>query len=211
MYRNFTSRIVRVVWLVLLITSAGCATTKVPQSEQVSLEKAEIPAAVQSQYAQAVQQLEAGELAGAADLLEAFVKTNPDYVSAYINLGIIYAQQERDEEALVMLARCLELDSTNPVALNRVGMIKRRAGDFSGAESAWLGAISANPDYPYAWYNLGVLYDLYLQDLSAALEHYQAYQRLGGGEDGDATVARWIADLETRIGVQPQTARARGL
>ena len=108
-----------------------------------------------------------------------------------------------------MLTRSLELDSTNPVALNRLGMIKRRAGDFAAAEAAWLGAIAANPEYPYAWYNLGVLYDLYLQDLPAALEHYQAYQRLEGGGDGDATVALWIADLETRIGSHPQTALVR--
>ena len=210
MYPNFTSRIVRAATLVVLIASAGCATTRISQDEQAAVEVIEIPAAVQSQYAQAVEQLEAGELESAAGLFEAFVKAHPDYASAYINLASIYDQQERDDDALKMLARCLELDSTNPVALNRLGMIKRRAGDFDAAESAWLSAIAANPDYPYAWYNLGVLYDLYLQDLPSALEHYQTYQRLSGSES-DAAVDRWIADLETRIGSQPQTALARGL
>lgn len=209
MYPNFTSRMVKTASLMLMMAAAGCATTKVTKDEQAALEKVEIPAAVVSQYDEALNALQAGETDTAVALLEAFVQSQPGYASAYINLATLYTGQQRDDEAVAMLSRALEIDASNPAALNLLGMIKRRAGDFAGAEKAWLGAIEANPDYAYAWYNLGVLYDLYLQDLQAALEHYQAYQRLSGSDAQDAAVARWIADLESRIGAQPQTALAR--
>ncbi|MCJ7555303.1 MAG: tetratricopeptide repeat protein [Gammaproteobacteria bacterium] len=180
---------------------------KPAQSSLETLAEVEIPAEAQRQYGEAVAQLETGEFAVAAAKFEIFVQRYPDYAAAYINLAIIHARQERDDEALLMLSRALEIDSTNPVALNQLALLKRRSGDFGAAESAWRKAIDANPDYLYAWYNLGVLYDLYLQDLPAALEHYQAYQVLNGMADSDAIVARWIADLKNRIGDPPQTAQ----
>jgi tetratricopeptide (TPR) repeat protein len=209
MKANFTSRAVGVASLALLIAAAGCTTPKLAQNEQAAVETVEIPAEVQGQYGEALERLQAGDLDAATLDFEIFVQNYPDYAAAYINLASIYVQQERYEDALAMTSRALELDGTNPVALNRLGMLKRRSGDFAAAESAWRSAIASNPDYPYAWYNLGVLYDLYLQNLPEALVHYQAYQRLSGGAESDATVARWIADLESRIDSLPQTAQAR--
>jgi hypothetical protein len=60
------------------------------------------------------------------------------------------------------------------------------------------------PDYANAWHNLGVLYDMYLQDLAAAVDHYQRYQQLVGS--ADEQTSRWIADLQRRIGDAPKTA-----
>lgn len=207
MYQNSISKMARYGSLALLCVTAGCAMQKPAQSSLETLAEVEIPAEAQRQYGEAVAQLETGEFAVAAAKFEIFVQRYPDYAAAYINLAIIHARQERDDEALLMLSRALEIDSTNPVALNQLALLKRRSGDFGAAESAWRKAIDANPDYLYAWYNLGVLYDLYLQDLPAALEHYQAYQVLNGMADSDAIVARWIADLKNRIGDPPQTAQ----
>jgi tetratricopeptide (TPR) repeat protein len=211
MYQPFISRIARHASLALLLVAAGCAAPKVSQDLLEVPVAVAIPAEVQRQYDEALAQLERDELATAAGQFEAFVERYPGYASAYINLAIIHARQEQDEDAMLDLSRALELDSANPVALNQLGLLKRRSGDFAGAESAWLDAIAADPDYAYAWYNLGVLYDLYLRDLPAAVEHYQAYQNLNGSAEGNATVARWIADLKSRIGEPPQTALVRDL
>ena len=211
MYQKSISRIVRYGSLALLFVTAGCAAPGPSQNLQDGSAVIVIPAEVQRQYDDALAQLETGELTAAATKFEVFVQRYPDYAAAYINLAIIHAQQERDDEALLMLSRALELDSTNTVALNHLGLLKRRGGDFAAAERAWLDAVAADLDYAYAWYNLGVLYDLYLRDLPAALEHYQAYQRFCGVAEGDAAVARWIADLKSRIGGPPQTAQVRDL
>ena len=70
----------------------------------------------------------------------------------------------------------------------------------------------ADPEYAYAWYNLGVLYDLYLQDLPAALDHYTSVTSSVTGNAADEDAARsdrWIADLERRIGTPARAAQAR--
>ena len=211
MYQNSISKIARYGSLAMLLVTAGCAVQKTAPNLQETSAVVEIPAEAQRQYGEALMELETGEFAAAAAQFELFVQHYPDYAAAYINLAIIHVQQERDNDALLMLSRALEIDSTNPVALNQLGLLKRRSGDFAAAEKAWRSAIEANPDYAYAWYNLGVLYDLYLQNLPAALEHYQAYQDLGDSADSDVTVARWIADLKSRIGDPPQTAQVREL
>jgi len=207
MYQNSISRIALYGSLALLSVTAGCAMQKTSQGLQEAMAEVEIPAEAQRQYGEAVLQLETGEFVAAAAQFEIFVQRYPDYAAAYINLAIIHAREERNDEALLMLSRALEIDNTNPVALNQLALLKRRSGDFGAAESAWRKAIAANPDYLNAWYNLGVLYDLYLQDLPAALEHYQAYQILNSSAESDAIVARWIADLKNRIGDPPQTAQ----
>jgi tetratricopeptide (TPR) repeat protein len=209
MYPNFTSPIARFVSLVLLTIAAGCTTTGGTQLEQTASVEMEIPAAVQDQYEQALMQLEAGDDDSAAVQLEAFVELYPGYATPYINLAAIYSRQGRNDEALAALSRALDIDGSDPIALNRLGILKRSSGDFAAAENAWRSAIAAHPEYPNSWYNLAVLYDLYLQNLPAALEHYQAYQRLNLDSGSDADVARWIADLESRIGGPPQTAQAR--
>lgn len=205
MYQLFFNRLGRCFALALLLVTAGCAG---PQQSLTETPAATItvPPAAQRQYNEALEWLEAGEFEAAAVQFEAFVQRYPNFAGAYINLAIIDVKLERDDDALLMLERALNIDSSNAAALNQLGLIKRRNGDFVGAESAWRAAIDAHPEYAYAWYNLGVLYDLYLQNLPAALVHYQAYQNLTDGTDDDVTVDRWIVDLQNRIGAPPQTA-----
>ena len=82
-------------------------------------------------------------------------------------------------------------------------MLLRRNGRFIEAEAAYLKAVTASPDYALAHYNLGVLNELYLQRLDAALQHFESYQRLAGS---DKQVEKWIADLKRRVAANQRTA-----
>ena len=77
------------------------------------------------------------------------------------------------------------------------------------AERAYLKAIELEPGYALAYYNLAVLYDLYVQQPELALQNYQQYLALGA-DDSQAEVERWIADLRRRVSTMPTTARAEG-
>ena len=70
-----------------------------------------------------------------------------------------------------------------------------------------LKAITLEPGYALAYYNLAILYDLYVQRPELALENYQQYLSLEP-DDGTAEVERWIADLRRRVSATPTTARA---
>ena len=113
-----------------------------------------------------------------------------------MNLAIIHSQNGNDAAAQAEIDAALVLDPNNAAALNQQGMLFRRNGKFIEAEAAYLKAVTASPDYALAHYNLGVLNELYLQRLDAALQHFEAYQSLVGE---DKQVAKWITDLRRRV------------
>ena len=115
------------------------------------------------------------------------------YPGAHVNLAIIHTENDNDDEARAAIDAALALDPEHAPALNQLGMLLRRNGNFIEAEAAYLKAVTAAPDYALAHYNLGVLNELYLQRLDVALQHFERYQALVGE---DKQVERWIADLK---------------
>jgi len=97
----------------------------------------------------------------------------------------------------------LMIDPEHPAALNQLGMLLRRQGKFQDAEAAYTRAITADPGYALAHFNLGVLNELYLQRLDVALQHFEQYQALG---NDDKQVEKWITDLKRRIEASQRTA-----
>jgi len=196
----------------LLLALAGCASGPQPMSKrhepaaggsgQPAVTR-EVPARALTLYEQAVSSMAAGDTIDAELRFQEFLLQYPDFPGAYVNLAIIFAARDDLGAAETSLTDALKFDPLNAPALNQLGMLRRRQGRFKEAESAYLKAVTASPDYALAHYNLGVLNDLYLRHLDVALEHYERYQALTGE---DKQVAKWIADLKRRIGVQQRTA-----
>ena len=157
----------------------------------------------QTLFEQAVAVMAAGDYLEAQFRFEEFVLQYPDYPAAYTNLAIIHAVNGEDAAAEGRITDALLIDPRHTPTLNQLGMLLRRQGKFSEAEAAYLRAIEADPDYALAHYNLGVLYELYLQRLDDALLHFEKYQSLNGG---DKQVERWIADLKRRVAADRRTA-----
>ena len=204
--------------LALLVLSAlvlaGCATG--PGSKRVSSTKdmrtgpdgrligtRDVPPKAQTLYEQAVAAMVAGDIIDAELRFQEFLLRYPDYPGGHVNLAIIFAGRGDDKAVADSLTDALILDPEHPVALNQLGMLLRRQGKFLEAESAYLKAVTASPGYALAHYNLGVLNDLYLRRLDAALQHYERYQALAGE---DKQVTKWIVDLKRRIGAAQRTA-----
>ena len=154
-------------------------------------------------YEQATAIMAAGDFDEAELRFKEFLLHYPEYPGAHVNLAIIEAMRHNDEAARVYLDAALALNPKYPAALNQLGQLLRRNGDFSAAEAAYLKAVTVSPDYALAHYNLGVLYELYLQRLDDALTHFEAYQALVAE---DKQVEKWIADLKRRIAAAQQTA-----
>lgn len=128
-----------------------------------------------------------------------------DYPGPYVNLAIVYMHEDRNDDAMQALDSALKLDRKNAAAHDQMGILLRREGRFGEAEQAYRRAIEADPDYLIAYYNLGVLLDLYLRREPEALELYQHYQ--DSLAEPDEQVGRWIIELRRRIGAGDKAAQ----
>ncbi|MDH3612289.1 MAG: tetratricopeptide repeat protein [Gammaproteobacteria bacterium] len=197
-----------------ILVVAGCASSEPkstaagkPVAEEVSGGQAvpspEIPAQAQTLFEQAVAVMASGDFLDAELRLKDFLLRYPAFPGVHVNLAIIHSQNGNDEAAQAAIDEALALNPEHPAALNQQGMLLRRNGKFIEAEAAYLKAVTASPDYALAHYNLGVLNELYLQRLDAALQHFEIYQQLTGG---DKQVEKWIADLRRRVAANQRTA-----
>jgi len=195
------------VAVIVALIVAGCASGPAPLEDAgvdgTNPAAVEITAEAQSLFDQAVAAMQGGDTLDAELRFQEFLLQYPGYPGAYVNLAIILAERGDYLAAEASLGEALAIDPAHPVALNRLGMVRRAQGMFTEAEEAYQRAIEADPDYALAHYNLGVLNDLYLRRSATAVEHYERYQALAGE---DAQVAKWIADLKRRIGVEQRTA-----
>ena len=76
-------------------------------------------------------------------------------------------------------------------------MLFRKQGRFTDARHMLEQAIVSDPYYALAYYNLGILYELYLQEPEKALENYQLYLDLM--KQGDKQVEQWVSLLQRQI------------
>ena len=92
----------------------------------------------------------------------------------------------------------------NAVANDELGIVERKLGKFAEAEAAYQRTIAVEPNYAPAYFNLGVLYDLYLDEPKKALEQFEHYLTLAGD---NKQVAGWVIELRKRVGVPASAAK----
>ena len=160
--------------------------------------KAEPPVNAESRqmYQQALTALGAGRYPEAERALLAVIRREPDLAGPRANLGILYARTGHPAQAVESLKQAIRLNPDRAAYYNELGIVSRREGRFDEARRYYAKALDLDPGYAYAHLNIGILYDLYLQDAAKAMQHYQRYRELAPGEAG--TVTKWIADLQQR-------------
>jgi len=160
-------------------------------------EVARLNAASRRDFESAVAMLDEEAYEKAIDLLEKVIAQSPGVTAPYINLGIAYQRLDKPEQAEVQFKTALELIPGHPVACNQYGLLLRKSGRFDEARKLYEQALAGFPDYYPVNRNLGILCDLYLNDLECALAHYETYNQ---AMPEDAQVKLWIADLHARLG-----------
>jgi tetratricopeptide (TPR) repeat protein len=148
-------------------------------------------------FMQSLHAIERAAMAEAERLLLELTQRQPSLVSAWVNLGNVLVELEREQDAHDAFHAALALQADACGARIGLGVMARRDGSFSVAEAHYRACLDGDPTFREAHLNLGILYELYLGRLNDALKAYRAYQALL--DDPDPNVRGWIVDLERRV------------
>jgi tetratricopeptide (TPR) repeat protein len=129
-------------------------------------------------------------------LLRAVTGKTSKFTAPYINLGIAYARIGEMKKAEENLQKALQINNKHPVASNELGLVYRKTGRYQEARKLYESLLKVYPDFLPARKNLGVLCDIYIQDLDCAHEQYQVYLK---GLPDDEKVKIWVADVKSRM------------
>jgi TPR repeat protein len=191
--------------LPLMLVASACATSGVSGPTKVEKhvdgftisEEVRVGLGARSDFEGAVRLLREEAYAEGIELLLEVTESAPHLTAAHINLGIAYRETGDLERARASLERALELNPRHPAAYNELGIVYRRSGEFEKARKSYEGALDLFPDFHYARRNLAILCDLFLADISCAIEQYELYTE---AVPNDAEAAMWVADLRNRAG-----------
>lgn len=122
-----------------------------------------------------------------------------DVTTPYVDLAIAYSRIGDIESARETLETAARLSPDHPLVQNELGIVYRSIGRFDAARTSYEKALAVYSGFHFARRNLAVLCDLYLADLSCAIENYRAYLN-AVGDDPDVEI--WLADLENRLAQQ---------
>ncbi|MDF1826528.1 MAG: tetratricopeptide repeat protein [Verrucomicrobiales bacterium] len=137
--------------------------------------------------------------------LEKALAIESDSGLAHYLLGRTYYLQGKLDEALTKLEEGLTFDPQNAKAHNTVGVISTQKGWVARAEKAFTSAVSINPEYGDAHFNLAVLYVTRDEpNPKAAEKHY--FEALHLGVPRDASIENFLKEAEAAgpsIGMLP--------
>ncbi len=86
------------------------------------------------------------------------LKINPHFISAKLNLGIVYHNLGKNEEALKCYKEIAKINNTLPTVYNNMGFILYTQNKYSEAIKELNRAIVLKRDYAEAFLNLGMVY-----------------------------------------------------
>jgi Flp pilus assembly protein TadD len=177
-------------------SAAPASAPPEPAAKPAELERPPVDPSAQRAFDDARRALRAGRIEQAERAFRALVKSHPELGGPHANLGLIYGQAGKLNEAVAELEEAARVSPQQPLYFNHLGIAYRQQGQFAKAREAYEKAIELAPEYPAPLLNLGILHDLYLGDGRRALELYDRYLALSPG--GDAQVTKWVADLKNR-------------
>ena len=108
-----------------------------------------------------------------SESLEKEVKKNPDNASAWIQLGHIYFDTDRYQQAIDAYEKALELNPNNADVLTDLGVMYRRSGQPGEAIKKFDMAVAVNPKHETARFNKGIVLMHDLGDREGAIQAWE--------------------------------------
>lgn len=191
---RFFPRVLLVVGALLL---ASCASTPSQVGKVTDYSSVRVSGGVTRDFERSLEYLRDENYPAAIALLNSVVEREQRLPAPYINLGIAHYKSGNQKMSEESFLHALEREAEHPVATNELAVLYRKQGRFAEARTLYVNALAKHPEYLPLRKNLGILCDLYLQDLQCALAQFQRYLQLAP-EDKEVTI--WMADLKRRSG-----------
>lgn len=187
------------VWLGCLLAVCACSTVRDVQPKQQRTAKP-VEALTVYELASPIPE----HLIATEKSLQQQIAAQPDDINLRLRLAALYRHLEQYELAENIVQRALVLSGNDVAVQNEMAILQRNRGQFEAARQTYVEILHAHPDFYTAHYNLGILFDLYLQQPAQALVHYSAY--LDAAPEADARVSKWLADLQRRYDLEASTS-----
>jgi tetratricopeptide (TPR) repeat protein len=100
--------------------------------------------------------LDSANVAAAESHFAEAVRIRPRYPEALANLGLCREQAGREDEALELLQRSVQIQGTAAAHYDLANLLAKR-GELEQAEAHYRSSLKAKPELAEAWYNLGLL------------------------------------------------------
>jgi len=131
-----------------------------------------------------VSQFRQGKLTAAQLALEKALAVDPKDAFTLTTLGAVMIEQNRIEDAIGYLERATESQADDAITLNYLGVASSQLGQFGKAEQSLRRAITVNPEYAEAHFNLAVIYATAKPpSIALAKRHYEKALELGSTPD----------------------------
>ena len=183
--------------IILLMTISACSNQVTSNQPAVTKQTAESSIEELQIYKNAIVALNNNELAKAEKLFISMSERQPNIAGSWANLALISIKEDNLAQAEVYAKTALVKNPNMPQALNLSGYLAQKKGAINIAKSYYLQAISHKSDYALAHYNLALVYDVYLQDIAKAIEHYQYY--LAYNKQQDENTENWLEGLQATM------------
>jgi tetratricopeptide (TPR) repeat protein len=109
---------------------------------------------------------------GAIAAFEKTLTLSPPYpTEIYTNMGMLYLETGQRDLARQKLARAMQLNPDNYLALNGLGILEQKEQNYGKALKHYLMAIEMNANFASSHYNLGMLY-MDMGDLNNAVKTF---------------------------------------
>lgn len=148
-------------------------------------------------YRDAIVALNNNELEKAEALFKQMTHIDQDMAGPWANLALIKLKQEDYTAAKQYVGTALSKNPNMAQALNLSGTIELKQGKIKQAQKSFEEALRHKPNYALAHYNLALLNDIYLQDISVAVKHYKLY--LTHTSKKDKQTQDWLESLEATL------------
>ena len=200
--------VLRATLLLCTVTLTACSSTDrvAPPPLPVGAASAATPE-IETRYSAILSRLRAGDPAATTEL-ERFSAEYPGFAGPLLNLGLIRSRAGDEAGARALIEQASLVCTRCGSVWNELGVLHARHGRFAEAEAAYQKSIEAEPGFAAAYYNLAIVYELYIPRPDLALQNYEQYLQLAGDSDDAQDVGKWVADLRRRAGATATAARA---